>query len=105
MGEERAVLNGTDFIKQIEENMQYPDEYTEVHFGLFLNEVNVQLKDDKNENIALFQVGVATQFDVRPNSYLSQIGLQKVDLCLGDKRNLINGSLLKALVTPIRAQI
>merc|ERR1712173_311099 len=103
--EERIMLNETDFVKQIEENMQYPDEYIEVHFGLFLDEINVQLKDDMDDNIALFQVGMSTQFDMRPNSYLSQIGLHKIDLCLGDKRNLLNGSLLKALMTPICAQI
>ena len=103
--EERIMLNETDFVKQIEENMQYPDEYIEVHFGLFLDEINVQLKDDMDDNIALFQVGMSTQFDIRPNSYLSQIGLHKIDLCLGDKRNLLNGSLLKALMTPICAQI
>jgi len=103
--ERTVMMKETDFIQIIDQNMKYPDNYVEAHLGAFLDELNVQLKDDDNGDIALVQIGIGTQFDIRPNSYLSQIGLNKLDLCLGSKRNLKDGSLFKALLTPVTAQI
>eukprot|EP01083_Nonionella_stella_P048777 130223_1 len=103
--ESRDIIGQTDFIKQIEEKMKYPDEYILCHFGLFLEEINVQLQDDTNHNIGLVQVGIETQFDIRSNSYLSRVGLKKVDVCLGTKRDLKDRSLLRALLTPITLQV
>ena len=51
------------------------------------------------------QVGIGTQFDIRPNSYLSQVGLTKLDLCMGSKRDLKSRSLFESLLTPIQAQV
>ena len=103
--EQTTMMNETDFIKQIEENMKYPDNYVEMHVGLSIAETNLQVKDDENGDIGLVQIGFDVKLDKRSNSFLSHIGLSKLDLCLGSKRNLKSGSLFNALLTPLKGQI
>jgi len=97
-------------VEQIEKHMQYPDDYSEAKMGVCVDEVNVQLKDDvdahgASRDIALIQISMAATFDVRPNSYLSSLTVRDVDVCLGNRQNLQQQSLLEALETAVTVQI